>query len=162
MRTLIILALLLAPALTQADTVYKSIGPDGKVIYSDKPPGTGKVEKTLDFSNLPSTPLPESVIRYRDELQKSMQKRLSETGKRRDTSQPALFTAQRCGYCRQAKAYLAEKRIRYQEYDIDTPDGMRALVESGGGRGVPVLLWNDQKIQGFSRSAYDVLFSAPR
>ncbi len=162
MKTLIILALLLAPALTQADTVYKSIGADGKVTYSDKPPGAGNVEKTLNFSNLPSTPLPESVIRYRDELQKSMQKRLSETGKRRDTSEPTLFMAQWCGYCRQAKAYLAQKSIRYQEYDIDTSDGMRAFAESGSGRGVPVLVWNDKKVQGFSRSAYDTLFSGPR
>ena len=157
MRAFFIVALL-GPLLSQAATVYRSVGPDGKVIYSDTQPADGKVEKTLTFVNLPSTPMPESVLKYRDELQKSMKRRLSETGTRLDTSRPVIFTAVWCGYCTRAKSYLAEKRIPYQEYDIDTPDGMRAYVEAGGGRGVPVMLWNNQKVQGFSRPAYDALF----
>ncbi len=161
MRALIILACILLPALTQAGTVYKSVGPDGKIIYSDQPPPAGKVEKTLNFADLPSTPLPESVIRYRDELQKSMKARLAEARERPATNQPTLLTAQWCAYCRQAKAYLNEKKIAYREYDIDTADGMRMLAETGG-RGVPVLLWHNQKISGFSRAAYDALFSAAR
>jgi glutaredoxin len=159
MRTLFLLALLLPLAcVTQAATVYRSVGPDGQIIYSDKPPADGTIEKTLSLVDLPSTPMPESVLRYRDELQKSMKKRLSEVGMRLDTSEPVIFTAVWCGYCTRAKSYLAEKRIRYQEYDIDTPNGMRAYVEAGGGRGVPVMLWNNQKVQGFSPPAYDALF----
>jgi len=152
----------MSAAAAGADTVYKSVGPDGRIIYSQEPPAGGKAAKTLNFSNLPSTPMPDSVLRYRDQLEKSMQKKLSETGKPREFALPTLFTAQWCGYCRQAKAYLAEKMVRYQEYDIDTPDGMRAYVESGSGRGVPVLLWKGQNIRGFSRSAYDAVLGAAR
>jgi len=159
MRTLFLPALLLPLAcITQAATVYRSVGPDGQIIYSDKPPADGKIEKTLSFVDLPSTPMPESVLKYRNELQKSMKKRLSEAGTGLDTSRPVIFTAVWCGYCTRAKGYLAEKKITYQEYDIDTPNGMRAYVEAGGGRGVPVMLWNNQKVQGFSRPAYDALF----
>lgn len=161
MRALIILVCILLPALTQAGSVYKSVGPDGKTVYSDRPPTTGEVEKTLNFADLPSTPLPESVIRYRDELQKSMKARLAEAHKSLDANQPTLLTASWCAYCRQAKAYLNGKKIAYREYDIDTADGMRMLAETGG-RGVPVLLWHGQKINGFSRAAYDTLFSASR
>ena len=162
MRKLLVLALFTLSALAQAGTVYKSVGLDGKTVYSDQPPNSGKVEKTLNFANLPSTPLPESVARYRDELEKSMKARLAETQKPRNTSQPVLFVAEWCCYCRQAKRYLNEKKIAYLEYDIDTPDGMRAMVESGGGQGVPVLLWQGQKISGFSPAAYDAVFRAPR
>jgi glutaredoxin len=142
-------------------TVYRSAGPDGQTVYSDKPSADAKNVKKLDFADLPATPLPASVLKYRDELQKSMQKRLAEGA----MSLPAgtvLFSAKWCGYCTRAKAYLAEKRIAYQEHDIDTPEGMRAYVAAGGSRGVPVLLYKSEKVQGFSRAAYDTLFADAR
>ena len=161
MRKALVLALLLVPLLAHAGTLYKSVGPNGEVTYSDQPPAKGRVEKTFNLSNLPSTPLPESVVRYRDELEKSMKARLADAAPR-DSAQPVLFSAKWCGYCRQAEAYLAEKKISYTRQDIDTPDGMRALVQTGSGRGVPVLLVKGQKVQGFSRPAYDSLFASAR
>ena len=158
MRKLLVLALALAPALIHADTIYKSVGPDGRITYSQKPPAGDRVEKTFSYENLPATPLPDSVLRYRDDLQKSMDKRLAAAARGGGPS-PALFTAVWCGYCRQAKAYLAAKGIAYREYDIETPDGMRAFAQAGAARGIPVLLWKGQRVQGFSRPAYDSLFA---
>jgi glutaredoxin len=159
MRKLIVPALFATTAMAYGGTLYKSVAPDGTVVYSDQPPQTGKLEKTFNFANLPSTPLPESVVRYRQELEKSAQNRISGNANSRD---PVLFWARWCGYCKQAEAYLTEKRIGFQKRDIDTPEGMRGLAEAGGGRGVPVLLVNGRKVQGFSRAAYDALFAAAR
>lgn len=158
MRASLMLTSLILASVVNAGTVYKSIGPDGKTIYSDHPPDTGKVDKTFNFAHLPSTPLPESVIRYRDALEKGLNARLSEAKKPASRKQPILFSAQWCGYCRQAKSYLNEKKIAYTEYDVDTEEGVRALVAAGGGQGVPILLWHEQKISGFSPQAYDRLF----
>jgi glutaredoxin len=147
-------------AVAHAATVYRSVGPDGQTVYSDQPPADARKAKKLEFADLPATPLPDSVLKYRDELQKSMKKRLAEGAQL--PSGTVLFSAKWCGYCTQAKAYLGEKRIPYQEHDIDTPDGMRAYVAAGNSRGVPVLLYKSEKVQGFSRAAYDSLFGSGR
>ncbi len=157
-KALVLAAFALASAAIQADTVYRSVGPDGKVTYSQRPPPDGKIDKTLVFQNLPSTPLPESTLRYRAELMKSMNKKIAE-GAKPYRGPAVFFMAQWCGYCKQAKRYLAEKGIAYREYDIDTAEGMRAFVEAGETRGVPVMFANGQRVQGFSQPAYDALFA---
>ena len=42
-----------------------------------------------------------------------------------------IFTAKWCGYCRQALAYLGEKKIGYTEHDIDTPVGHARFRRDG-------------------------------
>lgn len=138
------------------DNVYRSISPDGRVVYSDQPPATGKVQKVYSFENLPASPVPPTVERYRQELEGSMRKRLSSPSM--PVAGTQLFAASWCGYCRKAKAYLGEKGIPYQEIDIDTPEGGQAFALAGGGAGIPLLLSKGQRVQGFSAGAYDALF----
>lgn len=147
---------LVHPGIGAAETLYKSIGADGRVIYSDHPPADAKVQKTLTFSNLPASPLPEAVLRYRQQLQQSTGNRQTSPAAR-FSGNIQLFTAAWCGYCKKAKAYLAEKKISYQEYDIDTDAGRQAFGEAGNASGIPLLLWQGKQLQGFSRGSYDSL-----
>lgn len=151
--TLLVLSLLASSPAGHAETLYKTIGPDGRVEYTDRPPVAGKPAKTLSFDNLPATPLPESVLRYREQLQKGMHNRLANLGK--PGAGPQLFTAAWCGYCRKAKAYLAERAIAYREHDIDTADGQAAFAQAGSASAIPLLLVGEQRVQGFSVAAYD-------
>ena len=157
---LLVAACLAAPLVSRADTVYMSRDGQGQVVYSDRPPALGKIDKTLDIAPLPSTPLPESVLRYRLELSKSMQRRLDEEAAPRTAPLPTLFTAAWCGYCRQAKAYLAGRKLRYEEIDVDTPEGSKALARVGGA-GLPFLVWNERKLQGYTVAGYDAFFATP-
>jgi glutaredoxin len=128
------------------------------VVYGDKPPPSGKIQKTLVIVDAPVSPLPESVLKYQADLRKGMKKRLAEVAAG-PLSIALLFTTKTCGYCRQAKVYLGTKGIAYQEHDIETPDGLRTFVAAGGGRkGVPVLVQNDNRIVGYSRPSYDAFF----
>ncbi|MFN9473583.1 DUF4124 domain-containing protein [Acidovorax sp.] len=65
LRCSLILALVVA-ALTgtaHAQTLYKSVDPNGKVVYSDQPPASGSAQKTMKLeappiSVVPGNPLP--------------------------------------------------------------------------------------------------------
>jgi glutaredoxin len=145
-----------------AATVYKTTGPDGKVIYTDQPPADGKAAsgtKALDIKDEPTSPLPEAVLKYQEQLKRSANKRAQEPPVRVSASAtPVLFSADWCGYCRCAKSYLQQRGIAFQEQDIDTEAGMRAFVAAGGGRGVPMLAVNGGVTRGFSPAAYDRVF----
>jgi glutaredoxin len=152
-RILATLICLAVCSLSSAQTVYKSIGPDGKVVYSDKPPTQGRVEKTLRFDNLPSSPLPAGTLSDVEQL------RRMKAPAQPSSRETVLYSAAWCGYCRQAKAFLASRGIAYSEIDIETPSGKAAFAQVGGGRGVPLLFFKGQRIQGFSPQAYDAVFS---
>lgn len=148
------IGVLALPVSTGADTVYKIIGPDGEISYSDKPPAARARADTLEFRNLPSSPLPTEVLRFREQLEKSAQGRINAVRAPR-TSDVALFTASWCGHCKRAKAHLASAQVSYLEYDIESVEGMRAFIGAGGSRSVPLLVAGDQRVQGYSVAAYD-------
>ncbi len=148
----VLLGLLCMP--TQAQ-VYKIVGPDGKVSYTDKPPEKGQKAQTLNLAAQPATPVPAELLKLQEAMLKSADKRAEEN---RNPSFDAFFTATWCGYCKQAKAYMAARNIQVPEFDIDTASGRQAFVNAGGGRGVPLLLWKGQRVQGFSAAAYDQVF----
>ncbi len=145
-----------------AETVYKVVGPDGEITYSDKPPSDrARTTNTLEFRNLPSSPLPAQVLRFREQLEKSAENRIIAARAPR-AGDVALFTASWCGHCKRAKAHLAAGQIAYVEYDIESVDGMRAFIGAGGSGGVPLLVDGERRIQGYSAAAYDRLATAIR
>lgn len=154
--TLVIASCCTVVCAVSAQQLYKSVGPDGKVVYSDRPPAEGRVEKTMKFANLPTSALPASAASYVEQLRR-MQAGAS-------PSVPAtgvvLYSASWCGYCRQAKAYLAAKAIAFQEIDIDTGSGMSSFAQAGGaGGGIPFLLAGGHSVRGFNVAAYDAFFA---
>ena len=145
--------LLLAVAAASAQTVYKSIGTDGKVVYSDHPPATGRVEKTMKFE-LASSALPASAASYMEQFRKTH----PEAAAAPPSQGVTLYSAVWCGYCRQAKAWLAGHGVAYTNIDIDAPGGAQALAQAGGGTGIPVLVVDGRPLGGFSAGAYAAVF----
>ena len=137
-----------------AQTLYKSVGADGRIVYSDKPPTGVGVDKALKLDNLPVSVVAGAEPRV------ATQRPQPEAPTAAPRGDVVLYMATWCGYCKAAKAYLAQKSIAYRERDIDTPAGKAAFAQIGG-RGVPVLLTNGQRLSGFSPQSYDAVF-APR
>jgi glutaredoxin len=144
-----------------AQTLYKSVGPDGTVVYSDRPPTSGTMEKTMEVRDLPNTAIPSKTLLELERLRNAAKSAPAQA----QSQMPAystgvlLFSASWCGYCRQAKAYLAQRGVAYREFDIDTPDGRIAFVRFGGGGGVPLLISNGKKLRGYSRSGYEAVLA---
>ena len=151
-RVLLLACALAASVAVPAQTVYKSIGPDGKVVYSDRAPTTGRLEKQMKFE-LASSALPASAASYMEQFRKAHPSGAAPAAAARGVT---LYSAVWCGYCKQAKAWLAGHGVAYSNVDIDAPGGMAALAQAnGGGTGVPVLVVDGKTMNGFSASAYD-------
>lgn len=155
-RFLLLACALAASAAIPAQTVYKSIGPDGKVVYSDRAPTAGRLEKTMKFE-LASSALPASAASYMEQFRKAHPGGAPQVAAGKGVT---LYSAAWCGYCKQAKAWLGGHGKAYNDVDIDAPGGMAALAQaSGGGTAVPVLVVDGKTMNGFSAGAYDAAFA---
>lgn len=132
---LLIFALFALPA--QAE-IYKVIGADGRVSYTDKNPqsAAAKTEKLSiqAYSGAPSATAPNASAR-----------------------KVTLLSAQWCGACRQAKAYMISRRIAFEEWDVDRSDYARTKMRELGANGVPVILVGKQAMVGFSAERLDAM-----
>ena len=68
-----------------------------------------------------------------------------------------LYSADWCGWCRKAKAYLDRKRVPYEVRDVDIPAVMAELVEKTGKRGIPVFEVDGRILTGFDPAGVDRL-----
>jgi glutaredoxin len=60
-----------------------------------------------------------------------------------------------CPYCAKTRAYLKERNIAFNDFDVDKTDkGKRDFAELGG-KAVPVILIGNRKLVGFDQSAID-------
>lgn len=160
---LFLLLLTSAVSTPMASGLYKSVGPNGVVSYSDQPPAENKNVKAMSFddlpvsvfpiSNLPTTP-PSFFERIR-----VLWASWTSTKTTVASSDVVLYTTSSCGYCKQAKAYLQGKSIKYKEIDVESKDGQASYVKAGGGRGVPMIVVAGKNVSGFSTAAYDALFA---
>ncbi len=148
-----------------AQPLYKSIGDDGKVHYSDRPNGEGRIEKTIEVESLPSNQVPGLTHSYVEQL-RELKEWQADYARKNPGTQPAvrtgtvLYSAPWCGYCKLAKAYMAQRGIGYQEINVDTKAGKAEFIrmrERGGG--IPLLVAADKKLGGFTPAAYDVFFA---
>lgn len=162
-RFALLLVLSASAATTAANTLYKSVGPNGVVSYSDQPPTDATQAKVINFDDLPITVLPTfsapDTAPTLVERARKLWASWTTTKTKAPSSGVVLYTTRSCGYCKQAKAYLEGKSIKYQEIDVDTKSGNAQYAQAGGGKGVPMIVVAGKNVNGFSPAAYDALFA---
>ncbi|MBS4095439.1 MAG: glutaredoxin family protein [Sulfuricella sp.] len=119
--------------------IYKVVGPDGRISFTDKPPdaASGQKAEALKITTWSGAPATgnngESVKRV------------------------TLISAQWCGQCTKAKAYMKSKGIVFDEWDIDVSDFARGKMKALKAKGVPVILYQSRHMVGFSPESFEKL-----
>lgn len=135
-----LIALLGGTSGLQAQQVYRIVGPDGRIIFSDQPPAAGK-SKTLtpggnDAGTGTNAPLPyelrQAAGRY----------------------PVTLYTGSDCSPCGSARSYLTQRGIPFSEKTVTTKEDAAALTRLSGSSDLPVLTIGGQQLKGYSNSEW--------
>lgn len=70
-----------------------------------------------------------------------------------------LYSTRNCPHCQRAKAYLQQKGVRFQEFDVQQNARAQKAFSRLGARGVPVIMVGDTRIDGFDRKRLDQLLA---
>lgn len=136
--SIFILALLAAGAAHAQ--LYKWVGPDGKVTYSDVPPPktAAKVEqKNIGASGAPST----AGLPYE----------LAQAAKNYPVT---LYTGDKCDPCNDGRNYLKQRGIPFSEKTVTSNDDILRLKQLTGESRLPVLTIGGDKQSGFEAGAW--------
>ncbi|MBP8019417.1 MAG: glutaredoxin family protein [Hylemonella sp.] len=134
-RLLTFTALLVALGVAHSQSVYRIVGPDGKVTFSDRPPAAGKdtpagTRVTSGGATNPSLPY---------ELKLTVAK-----------FPVTLYTSANCNPCANAKALLNQRGVPYTEKSIASNEDLAALQKLSGDTQLPFGTIGSQQIKGFS------------
>lgn len=130
-------AWLFAAVGAQAQTVYRIVGPDGKVTFSDKPPASaeqGKVATTGVGASVGA-----SGVALPFELHQITSK-----------YPVTLYTGPDCGPCGSGRAMLSSRGIPFTERVVTSNEDIAALQRLTGEASLPFLTIGGQRIKGFS------------
>ena len=119
--------------------VYRIVGPDGKVTFSDRPPADAKAVPAQSVA-IPSAPSSGSGT---GSLPSELRRVVGQYP-------VTLYTTKDCGPCISARGYLQQRGIPFTEYTVSTRDDFSALQRLSGGTNLPFLSIGAQQIPGFS------------
>lgn len=124
--------------------LYKSVGPDGKITYSDTPPAkAAKVEtKPIGAGGPSTTGLPFE---------------LAEAVKGNPVT---LYTTKNCVPCEDGKALLSERGIPFSEKTVNTAPDMEKFKSISSDGQLPVLTIGRNKERGFESTAWNNALTA--
>ena len=136
-KPLLVAAALCCVAGVQAQTIYRIVGPDGKVTFSDKPPVSAEQGKVAGTGTGASSSASGAGLPY--ELKQA-------AGKFPVT----LYTATKCAPCDSARSMLMGRGIPFSERTVSTNEDIEALQRFNGDASLPAASIGSQRLRGYS------------
>jgi glutaredoxin len=131
-----------------AQSVYRIVGPDGKVTFADKPPATpGAKADAATVTPLGGTAGGNANLPFE----------LRQVASRYPVT---LYTGTDCAPCGSARAYLASRGVPFTEKTVSTNDDIAALQRLSGSNSLPFLTIGGQQIKGYSDTEWGQYLSA--
>ena len=143
--TVVALTASLVSPMSQAQQVYRIVGPGGKVTFSDKPPQVGSNAKISDTTSS-GTP---NASGLPFELKQAVQK-----------YPVTLYTGEDCGPCNAARSLLRNRGIPFSEKTVTTAQDSQALQRLSGETSLPLLTIGSQQLKGFSDAEWTQFLNA--
>lgn len=120
-----------------ASALYKVVGPDGKVSYTDRPPlGLENKVQPINGAQQPVTTGVALPLELRTALERYP---------------VTLFVSRDCGPCDMGRQLLRERGVPFVEKIVNTTADAEALQRLFGSRDVPALTIGAQTLRGFQR-----------
>lgn len=133
--------------------VYRWTDAQGRTHFSDTPP-VGKTSRALDLpSNTVASPRPVAPAARGIPPAPGVQAA-------RPLPRVVIYTATWCGYCRAAKATLAQRHVPYTEFDVETSRQGQRDYEQMGSPGVPITLIGDRAVYGYTLGQFNAALSS--
>ena len=133
-KALPLVACLLVTGALQAQTLYRSVGPDGRVTFSDTPPLTNPA-RPVDKGATPASSGPS----FSYELQQVVNR-----------FPVTYYTGENCAPCASGRNFLSSRGVPYTERTVITADDIAALQRLAGEATLPMLTIGSQHIKGYS------------
>ncbi len=144
MTVLVVSALLIGGSAT-AQQLYKWVGADGKVTYSDTPPPrSAKRTET-------------KIIAGGHEAAESLPYEVAQAVK---GSPVTLYTTTACAACDRARSFLTGRGVPFSEKTVTTLEDSERLKRAGGDGTLPLLLIGRSKQIGFESTAWATMLIA--
>jgi glutaredoxin len=128
------MAMLLSPV--HAQTVYRSIGADGHITFSDKPP-TASAKMTPVETGAKDAGTGGATLPFE----------LSQLANKYPVT---LFTSKDCAPCDMGRQLLRTRGVPFTEKTVTTTEDSEAFQRLSGGSSLPLLSLGSQQIKGFS------------
>jgi glutaredoxin len=129
--------LVIAASGAQAQTVYRIIGADGKVTFSDKPPANEQQGKVSTTGVGAAAAASGAALPF--ELRQVVSK-----------YPVTLYTSADCAPCASGRSLLTSRGIPFSERTVTSAEDVAALQKLSGQSALPVLTIGAQRVKGFS------------
>lgn len=121
--------------------IFRWVDEDGRIHFGDQPPAgaeTDKIEVRINTYESPNIEALQGVVNTDRKV--------------------VMYSASWCHVCHKARKYFQDNRVPFTEYDIDGNAKAKREFDKAGGKGVPVILVGDKRLNGFSPESFRKIY----